>query len=264
MTADPSNSTPGALRDLAARIASVTAGEADRRRRSGAVIVESKSSPVDLVTEVDRWAETFIVGQILDARPDDAIVGEEGTSIRGTSGVEWLVDPIDGTTNFVYGHPGWSVSIAAAAQGELVAAAVCDPSHAELFAAGRGLGATRNGQTICVSATTELGRSLVATGFGYDPERRRRQAELLVELLPLVRDIRRMGSAAVDMCSVACGRVDAYFELGINAWDVAAGELIAIEAGAIVTGLVHEQARQGSVLACTPALYDALKQLVAR
>lgn len=221
--------------------------------------VTTKSTATDMVTEMDRASEELIVSKLLEARPDDGIVGEEGTDRAGTSGVRWIVDPLDGTTNYLYRHPGFAVSIAAEREGVVVAGAVVDPVHEQVFTATRGAGAWLDGTPIGPSAETDLGRSLVATGFGYDAGRRRRQAEVLVEVLPLVRDIRRVGAAAVDLCSVACGRVDAYFERGLALWDLAAGALIAAEAGAVVSDLAGEPAAPGFVMAAAPGVADALR-----
>ena len=223
------------LRAIAGQLADEVAHAVLDVRRRRTVEVDTKSTATDLVTEIDRWAETRIVERLTDARPADGIVGEEGARIEGTSGVDWYVDPIDGTTNYVYGHPGFSVSIAAALGDEVIAGAVADPVAGELYTASANGGATCNGASISTSARAELSTALLATGFGYRPERRRRQAEVLVQILPEVRDIRRMGGAAVDLCSVGRGRVDAYYEVGLSPWDCAAGSLIAREAGATVT-----------------------------
>ena len=225
---------PSALRDLALSAARAVAPEL--RRRAGAVEVSNtKTTATDLVTEVDRWSEERIVGHILATRPDDSILGEEGTGVHGTSGVRWLVDPIDGTTDFVYGHPGFSVSIGVEVDGSPVAGVVVDPLLDDEFGAAIGHGTTRNGRPVRVNRVDDLSSALVATGFGYDPGRRRRQAESLVSIIGHIRDIRRCGGAATDLASVACGRVDAYFERGLNPWDCAAGTVLVTEAGGAVT-----------------------------
>lgn len=224
--------------------------------------VDTKSTGTDMVTEMDRAAEARIVERILAVRPDDGILGEEGTDRAGTSGVRWVVDPLDGTTNYLYGLPGFNVSIAAEVDGVAVAGAVFDVVRGELFSATLGGGATRDGTPIAASAATELPLALVATGFSYDPERRRRQAQVLVELLPRIRDIRRSGAAAVDLCSVACGRVDAYFEVGLQPWDVAAGGLIASEAGAVISDFAGGRPREGAVVAAAPGLAGPLRELL--
>jgi myo-inositol-1(or 4)-monophosphatase len=224
--------------------------------------VDTKSSATDMVTEMDRAAEARIVEGLLGARPDDGMVAEEGTDRAGTSGVRWVVDPLDGTTNYLYGLPGFGVSIAAEVEGTVVAGVVLDVVRDELFSATLGGGATRDGAPIRPSDVATLPVARVATGFAYDAERRRRQAQVLVEVLPRVRDIRRFGAAAVDLCSVACGRVDGYYERGLAAWDLAAGGLIAAEAGAVVTGFDGGPAVAGSVVAAAPGIADALRALV--
>lgn len=224
---------------------------------------DTKSSLTDLVTEFDRWSETVIVETILAARPDDGFIGEEGALVAGSSGVVWVIDPIDGTTNFVYGLPGCSVSVAARAvdgedHGSAWAGAVHDLVRDERFRATRGGGATLDGRAIRVSTRADLATALVATGFSYEAARRRTQAEVLVEVLPRVRDIRRFGGAAIDLCSVACGRVDAYYEQGLQEWDFAAGALIASEAGAIV----ERGVAGGALIAATPGIADRFSALV--
>ena len=257
------------LRDLALRVARTVAPEI--LRRSGRVAVEStKSTATDLVTEVDRWSETQIVERLLDARPDDSVIGEEGTGVAGTSGVRWVIDPIDGTTDFVYRHPGFSVSIAAEVNGFPVAGVVVDPLGGDEFCAAVAHGTTRNGEPVRVSNVNEPARALVATGFSYDPEDRRRQAAVLVDVLPHIRDIRRMGGAATDLASVSCGRVDAYYEQGINHWDRAAGSLLVTEAGGRVTDLngcdlVGPLLESAPVTVAAPtALHDSLLDLLQR
>jgi myo-inositol-1(or 4)-monophosphatase len=203
-------------------------------RRGDDLATEAKTSGSDLVTAVDRAAEAQIVETLLGHRPDDGLLGEEGASRPGTSGVRWIIDPIDGTTNFVLGHPGYSVSIAAEVDGTVVAGAVADPVHGDLYEAVIGGGARCNGRPMRVRVTDRLERAVVATGFSYLPHRRHDQAQVLTTVLPEIADIRRMGSAALDLCSVGVGRVDAYYELGLNEWDLAAGALIAAEAGAAI------------------------------
>jgi len=236
--------------------------EVQLERLGSRIRVGTKSTATDMVTEVDHEVERLIVDGILAARPDDGILGEEGADVAGTSGHRWIVDPIDGTTNYLYGHPGFAVSIACEREGEVVVGVVNDPLHGELYAATRGDGATRNGAPIRCSEETDIAKALVATGFGYDPERRREQGAVIARVLADIRDIRRMGAAAVDLCSVASGRVDAYFERGLNAWDLAAGELIASEAGAVIEAIEGGPARAGSVLAAPPALIEPLRALL--
>jgi len=224
--------------------------------------VQTKSTATDMVSEMDRAAEACIVDVLLGARPDDGMVGEEGTDRPGTSGVRWVVDPLDGTTNYLYGLPGFGVSIAAEHQGVVVAGVVLDVVRGEVFAATAGGGAVRDGMPISVSPITTLATALVGTGFAYDAGRRAGQATALVEVLPRVRDIRRFGAAAVDLCSVACGRYDAYYERGLAAWDLAAGGLIAAEAGAEVTDFHGGPVRAGSVVAAAPAIAQDLRDLL--
>jgi myo-inositol-1(or 4)-monophosphatase len=259
---------PTELVDLATEVATTAAAllvdGLTRARHS----IETKTSATDLVTDMDRASERTIVDGLLAERPDDGVVGEEGSDRAGTTGIRWIIDPIDGTTNYVYGHPGFAVSIAAewtdAATGhaEVVAGVVADPLHQEVFTAVAGGGARRNGEAIACSGTTDLRHALVATGFSYEQDRRSRQAAVLTHLLPAVRDIRRMGAASVDLCSVACGRVDAYYEKGLKHWDYAAGALVAREAGALVTDLDGGSPSDAFTLAATPATHAALAELL--
>jgi myo-inositol-1(or 4)-monophosphatase len=199
--------------------------------------VDSKSTSTDLVTDVDRASEQWLVAQITTDRPTDAVLGEEGGGRDGSSGVRWVVDPIDGTVNFVLGLPQYAVSVAAQIDDRFVAGAVCNPVSAELFAATLGGGAWLDGQRLCGPREVDLHRAVIGTGFAYDRELRGRQGRLVAELLPRVADVRRLGSAALDLCAVACGRLDGYFEAGLNPWDYGAGALIAAEAGCVVSGL---------------------------
>lgn len=228
-----------------------------------AMTAGTKSSRTDVVTRHDRAAEVAIVEGLRIARPDDTIVGEEGANHAGTSGVSWFIDPIDGTTNFLYGLPLWSTSVGSAdAEGPLVGA-VYIPATKDLFAAARGGGATRNGTPIAASGELELSLALVATGFGYSAERRRTQAARLVEIAPVVRDLRRTGSAAIDLCFTAAGLVDAYFEENLNSWDIAAGELIAREAGCRSGDFRGGAPHPAELLVATPAIFDDLQALLA-
>lgn len=224
--------------------------------------VTTKTTATDMVTEMDEAAERYIAEHVRAARPDDAITGEEGTSDRGRSTVEWIVDPIDGTTNYLYGHPGFAVSVAAAVRDEVVAGVVVDPVHGEVFTATLGGGARRNDLPIAASSQEDLSLALVATGFSYDPARRRRQAEVLVEVMPSVRDLRRMGAAAMDLCSVACGRVDAYYERGLARWDYAAGALVAGEAGALAGDLDGGPPSGDFLVVAAPGIFTELVALL--
>jgi myo-inositol-1(or 4)-monophosphatase len=255
-------STPSDLLDLATMLAR-RAGELQLERLGDSrEQVATKSTSTDMVTEVDRDLERLIVGGIRAARPDDAIVGEEGADVEGSSGHRWLIDPIDGTTNYLYGHPGFAVSIACQCDGETIVGVVNDPTHGEVFAAVHGEGATRNGEPIHCSEQNDVADALIATGFAYDPDRRRAQGEVIARIIGEIRDVRRMGAAAVDLCSVACGRVDAYYERGLNEWDLAAGELIAAEAGAVISAIDGGPPRPGSVLAAPAALASRLSDLL--
>ena len=254
-----------ALLDLARDFAVRAAEFALDARRAGVSVVATKSTPTDVVTAVDRDTETLIRLLILDARPDDGIVGEEDATHIGTSGIDWVIDPIDGTVNFLYGIPAWAVSIAVvegAGGGEVggttLAGVVVNPVTGELFEATAGGGASLAGRELAVNADVSLGSALVGTGFGYAAERRREQATVLLELLPKVRDIRRIGSAALDLCAVAAGRLDAFYEHGLNAWDHAAGALIAREAGARVGGPYGGRENSELLVAAPPVLYEEL------
>ncbi|MGD9997536.1 MAG: inositol monophosphatase family protein [Ilumatobacteraceae bacterium] len=249
-----------ALATRLAREAGVLVAEG---RRGGVQSLATKSTVTDMVTEFDRASEQLIVEQLRGARPDDAIVGEEGTSSEGTTGVRWLVDPIDGTTNFLYDLPLYGISIAAADDDGTFVGVVYVPVLDEMFAATRGGGATLDGRPISCSALTDIRSALVATGFSYHPERRSVQAERVARLIPHVRDIRRMGAASVDLCYVAAGRLDAYFEEHLGPWDLAAGELIAREAGCRSGDFAGRVARPEEVLVAPPALFDQLVELIA-
>lgn len=258
----------GELLDLAA----ATATEAgrmliDQRPADGPDVVQTKSSPTDIVTQMDTAAERLIVERILAARPDDGFLGEEGSDRTGTSGIRWIIDPIDGTVNYLYDLPDWGVSIAAEVEGEVVAGVVAIPRRGELYTAIRGEGAVRrtaSGEVVRLRVNTgvPLERALVATGFGYARERRAHQAEVLTGVLSNIRDIRRGGSCTVDMCSLASGRVDAYFERGVQAWDIAAGSLIVQEAGGQVGGLNGAPAGPELTIAGAPDLFAALHDLL--
>jgi len=253
------------LLDLARDFAVRAAEFALDARRTGVSVAATKSTPTDVVTAVDRDTETLIRSLILDARPDDGIVGEEDATHIGTSGVDWVVDPIDGTVNFLYGIPAWAVSIAVvegagggAVGGTTLAGVVVNPATGELFEATAGGGARLAGRALAVNADVPLASALVGTGFGYAAERRREQAAVLLELLPNVRDIRRIGSAALDLCAIAAGRLDAFYERGLNPWDHAAGALVAREAGARVGGPHGGRENSELLVAAPPVLYEEL------
>jgi fructose-1,6-bisphosphatase/inositol monophosphatase family enzyme len=213
-----------------------------------------------MVSDADRAAEEAISALLRTERPDDGLIGEEGLDAEGTSGRRWVVDPLDGTTNYLYRYRAWAVSVAVEDADGALAGVVLDPLSDELFSATRGHGASLNGMPIRVRDSGELGRALVATGFGYDPDVRRGQAEVLLRVLPHVRDVRRAGAAALDLCHVAAGRLDGYYERGINHWDWAAGALIVREAGGEVLPL--SGGRPG-LAAAGPRLVQALADLAA-
>jgi myo-inositol-1(or 4)-monophosphatase len=217
----------------------------------------TKTTATDMVTEMDHSSEALLARTIRAVRPDDAFMGEEGTSGTGTTGVRWVVDPLDGTTNYLYGFPSWGVSVAAELDGDVIVGVVHDPVHRDMFTAVRDAGASRNRQPLRVSGPPDLATALAATGFGYDTDVRRSQAEELVHILPNVRDIRRAGAASLDLCWLATGRVDLYYERGLQPWDWAAGSLIAQEAGALVTRL-----EDATLVASAPHLHEPLLRLI--
>ena len=221
--------------------------------------MERKSSRTDMVSDADRDAEAAITGLLAAERPDDGLLAEEGSESEASSGRRWVIDPLDGTTNFLYGLPAWAVSIALEDGDGVAVGVVLDPVRDELFTAVRGEGAWLGEERLAVSGCESLDRALVATGFSYEPERRAAQAEVLLRALPRLRDIRRPGAAALDLCSVAAGRVDGYFERGLKHWDWAAGSLIAAESGAVVRPLPGDPA---GLVAAGPAIVDELMALV--
>ncbi len=260
--------TPHELRRLAERLAHAAGSQALAGRRSiglGRHVEHStKSTTTDPVTEFDRAAEALIVDELRRGRPDDAIVGEEGADSPGTSGIEWHLDPIDGTVNFVYDLSTWCTSVAAVDAHGSLAGAVYAPVTDELFSAARGAGATLNGHRIAASTAAALPLALVGTGFSYLPERRRAQSARLAMLIPDVRDVRRFGSAAFDLCLVACGRLDAYYEQHLNTWDMAAGVLIATEAGATASDFGGGPPTVDEVVVAAPDIHADLLRLIAR
>ena len=259
---------PPALLELAIATAREAGALVAEGRASAAEQVGVKSSPVDVVTAVDTASEALVVGRLLGARPDDGILGEEGADRAGTSGVRWIVDPIDGTVNFLYGYPAYAVSIAAELDGQVVAGVVLNVATGELFSATAGGGAVLAAPgappvPLTGSRPESLDRSLVATGFGYRVEQRRAQGAVVAELLPRVRDIRRGGSSALDLCTAAAGRVDAYFELDLQPWDHAAGALVAAEAGLVVTGLAGRPFAEPMAIAVAPSVAAPFLDLLA-
>ena len=251
---------------LAVEVAHEAADLVRRRRREGVEVAATKSSPVDIVTEVDRAAETLIFDRLMGARPDDGFLGEEGASSESTSGVVWIVDPIDGTVNFLYGIPHYSVSIAAAVDDVVVAGVVVNVQSGELFTATLGGGSFLDGVRLQVGgpgSSAPLSQRLVGTGFNYVAAVKLKQTVAVSALLHEVRDIRRLGSAALDLCSVGCGRVDAFVEEGLNVWDMAAGGLVATEAGARLEQ--HPGVGGNPCYVCAPEDgFEEFRDLVAR
>ncbi|WP_323792215.1 inositol monophosphatase family protein [Nocardioides sp.] len=244
------------LADLALEVAREAADLVRGRARAGAVVAATKSSAIDVVTEADRASESLIRARVAARRPDDAFLGEEGDDVEGTSGVRWIVDPIDGTVNFLYGIPQYAVSIAAEVDGEIAVGVVIDVAKqveyvARPDAATGALVAQRNGEPISVRGPAPLEQRLIGTGFSYLAETRALQGRALAALLPRVRDVRRLGSCALDLCHVAEGLLDGYVEEGVHLWDHAAGALLARAAGAQVdTGV---GVGGGTLLLCAPS-----------
>jgi myo-inositol-1(or 4)-monophosphatase len=232
------------------------------RRTSAITVDHTKSTPTDVVTAMDTAAEALIRDRLSGARPDDTILGEEGGSVPGDSGVRWIVDPLDGTVNYLYGLPAYAVSIAAEVDGTVVAGAVTCPPTGEMWTARRGGGAWLDGTPLRVNPVSELDQALVGTGFWYDAGLRARQAELLRHVLPRVRDVRRIGSASLDLCAVATGRLDAFYETGLHPWDWSAGILVAEEAGARAGGLPGRPPERRLTVTAAPDIFDALRDLV--
>jgi myo-inositol-1(or 4)-monophosphatase len=221
----------------------------------------AKSSQTDPVSDADREAERTVRELLAAERPDDGLLGEEGSHSEAASGRRWVVDPLDGTVNYLYGFPAWGVSVALEDQRGSIVGVVLDPLRDDCFVAERGAGAQLNGEAIRVRDRRELDRALVATGFSYEPVRRAEQAGVARRLLPRVRDLRRAGAAALDLAWLAAGRVDAYYERGLPHWDWAAGRLLVEEAGGAVAVLEGEP--EGLVAAATPELLRDLRALIA-
>jgi myo-inositol-1(or 4)-monophosphatase len=244
--------------------AAVAAGDLLLERfRRPATGVERKSTSTDMVSDADRDAEALIRSLIGERRPGDAVLGEEGGRAAGAGDLLWVVDPLDGTTNYLYRQPVWAVSVACEDVGGVVAGVVHHPCVGETFTAVRGGGAFCNGAPIAVSVCDDLSRSLIGTGFSYSATVRAGQARALSQILPRVRDVRRGGSAAIDLAWVACGRLDGYYELGTRRWDRAAGVLLVSEAGGVVSPLAPVGDSGDGALAAGPALHAGLTALVA-
>jgi myo-inositol-1(or 4)-monophosphatase len=229
--------------------------------------IASKSTITDLVTAADRASEQLIVGRLASERPDDGILAEEGSESRSRSGLTWVIDPLDGTINFVYGLPVFGVSIACRDDEGSRVAVVQDPLRSETFTAVRGGGAARNGVPLRLGPGPRLGEALIGTGFSYGAGRRGEQAALLANVISQVRDIRRGGAAALDLCWVAAGRLDGHYEAGLAPWDRAAGSLVATEAGASVEdvgSLLPGEPALSTLVAAAPGLGAPLRALLER
>jgi len=256
------------LRALAVTVAR-EAGDLLADRAGQVEVAATKSSPTDVVTEMDRRSEELIRSRILAARPSDAILGEEGGLIgnAGNAPVLWVIDPLDGTVNYLYGLHDWAVSIAAEVAGEIVTGAVYVPVRGELFSAVKGGGAlleSADGESkLHCNTGVPLERALIGTGFGYLAARRKVQGEVVAAMLPQVRDIRRIGVASIDLCAVAAGRLDGFYERGLNYWDWAAGALVAAEAGAAAGGLDGKPVSQSLTVVAGPDLFGPLTAALA-
>jgi myo-inositol-1(or 4)-monophosphatase len=251
----------GDLLTLAKTLAIRVGDTALAGRKLGLRNVETKSTSTDMVTEFDRATEREIVGTLKRLRPDDAIVGEEGGTHAGSSGITWFVDPIDGTTNFLYDLPMWTISIGVHDASGPLCGVVYAPALRETFTASRGRGAFLNGHRITCGTATDPTQALVGTGFNYSPANRVIQANRFPRFIDKIRDVRRLGSASLDLCFVACGRYDAYFEEHLYPWDLAAGALIATEAGAHVEVLADGPTAH-ALMAANPQLFPEIKALL--
>lgn len=254
---------PVELREIAESLARGAGDMALAGRKAGPLDATTKSSPVDMVTKYDRASEEMIIEGLTRLRPDDGIIGEEGGARTGTSGIVWHIDPIDGTTNFFFDIPMWAVSIGAADEHGPIAGAVYAPALAEMFGAARGQGSHVNGKRLRVRDNDRMSDALVCTGYSYDVQNRGPHARRVARMLTQVRDVRRFGAAAIDLCFVAAGRYDVYFEEHLHSWDLVAGQLIATEAGAIVTDYRGGVVTPKQVLAANPGVHSAMIELIA-
>ncbi|HVE67684.1 MAG TPA: inositol monophosphatase family protein [Solirubrobacteraceae bacterium] len=251
------------LLDVAGEAARAAAAVLLERFGAEGVDVRAKSTPTDLVSAADLEAERALRAALAARRPGDAVLGEEGGDLGGgEGGLRWVVDPLDGTVNFLFGIPHWCVSVACEDSDGALVGVVHDPLREETFAAARGGPATLNGVPVRASARDELTTAMVATGFGYDAELRAAQARVAARVLPRVRDLRRFGSAALDLAWTACGRYDAYFERGLNPWDRAAGALLCRRAGLELRELAPDGVLPGGLLVAPAALIGPLGELV--
>ncbi|MGP3534516.1 inositol monophosphatase family protein [Microbacterium sp. RD1] len=256
------------LLDLATDIAREAGELARTRRAEGVTVAATKSALADIVTEADREVEALIRSRVAAARPDDGFLGEESGGSAPDAEITWVVDPIDGTVNYAYGLPAWAVSIAAVAgsadpqEWEALAAVVYAPAIGEVFAAARGSGAFLDGRQIHVNAEVGPAGALVATGFGYDPATHAGTLAQIARVMPIARDLRRGGAASLDLSYVAAGRLDAYYERGLQPWDHAAGALLVTEAGGVVSGAPGGRPGRAMTIAAAPPVYDRLVDLL--
>jgi myo-inositol-1(or 4)-monophosphatase len=257
-----STPSPEDLLEIAAAAARNAGGLLLERFEGPARGVTTKSTPTDVVSDADRDSQELIVDLLRKERPRDGLISEEGAADESETGFTWVIDPLDGTVDFLYGIPQWCVSVAVADEEGWVAGVIFDPPREELFEATRGGGGNLNGSSLAVSQQQDLSQALVATGFSYDSRIRRAQAEVVLRLLPDVRDIRRAGSAALDLAWCACGRVDAFYEADMYVWDRAAGELLITEAGGVVSPLLPPLGEGRGLVAANAKLHDALRALV--
>lgn len=256
--------TPNDLLVVAEDLARQSGDMALRGRKSGDLSATTKSSPTDMVTQYDKASEELITSGLATHRPQDGIIGEEGASVEGTSGITWHIDPIDGTSNFYFDIPMWAVSIGAVDNDGPLVGVVYAPALGEMFTAIRGEGAFLNGQPIHVRHNTLLSDALITTGFSYRVHERTHHAQRVAKMITHIRDIRRAGAAALDLCFVACGRCDAYIEEHLHSWDLVAGQVIATEAGAVVTDYSGHPVTPAQVLAAQPGIHQELIQLIAQ
>ena len=260
--ADPSMSLAQQLRSIAEGLARQAGDMALAGRKSEEIAATTKSSPTDMVTQFDQASEQLITTGLRALRPDDGVIGEEGSDHTGTTGLTWHIDPIDGTSNFFFDIPMWAVSIGVADEHGPLAGAVYAPALGEMFSAARGHGATVNGLPIGVRRNSHVSDAMLCTGFSYRVHERPANAARVARMITQVRDIRRFGAAAIDLCFVACGRLDAYFEEHLHSWDLVAGQIIATEAGAIVTDYSGGPVRPAQVLASQPEIHAAVVALI--
>lgn len=243
-------------------LAQTSGKSAFKGRLAGLKNVETKSTSTDMVTEFDRATEKYIVEAIRTRRPNDSIVGEEGASHSGSSGITWCIDPIDGTTNFLYALPSWGVSIGISDLSGPLVGVVYIPALDETFFATRGNGAFLNDKRITCNDISDISKALVCTGFSYSPEQRTIQSKRVAKFIHQIRDIRRFGAASIDICFVACGRLDAYFEENLHQWDIAAAELIAIESGAKSGNFSGGASSPKEILISCPKIFTQLEDLI--